>query len=153
MFLSPHSSLLSPRLWAPSGGSGPLRRACAPFAAKAAQGWRSPLRRRRQGLSPIGAVSRKRPPLCGGIPPGNAPLQNHAPPPPPWSPATIPYPPQFPRPSASSADKKGVKVFSAPLRGSKVLKVFFVPLRGPSWIKRFKVFSVPLRGPPWIKGF
>ena len=59
----------------PSGGSGPLRRACAPFAAKAAQGWRSPLRRRRQGLSPYMGGRAFGPPLCGGTPPATPPTK------------------------------------------------------------------------------
>ena len=139
--LSPHSSLLSPRLWAPSGGSGPLRRACAPFAAKAAQGWRSPLRRRRQGLAKNWAVGPSALPCAGGHPPQRPPQNPTAntprhrrtglrpPSPIPHSSRAPPRPPQT---------KKGVKVFS-------------VPLRGPPWIKGVKVFFVPLRGPPWIK--
>ena len=66
------------RAQTPSGGSGPLRRACAPFAAKAAQGWRSPLRRRRQGLSPMWAVGPAALPCAGGFP-RNAPLKTRLP--------------------------------------------------------------------------
>ena len=56
----------------PSGGSGPLRRASAPFAAKAAQGWG------RQEPPPPGAAPffdgrAYGPPLCGGSAPATPP--------------------------------------------------------------------------------
>ena len=57
-----------------------------------------------------------------------------------------------PRPSASSADKKGVKVFSAPLRvlrGQKGFKVFSAPLRvlrGKQVLRCFPCPSAALRG-------
>ena len=98
MFLTPLPSLLAfgrLRAQTPSGGSGPLRRASAPFAAKAAQGWRSPLRRRRQGLTPIWAVGPAALPCAGGFPPQRPPLTTR--PAVHYPLATIPYPLVFTR--------------------------------------------------------
>ena len=169
MFLTPHSSPLTPRFWTPAGADAlrrlrPAKACLAPFAAKAAQGWRSPLRRRRQGLRPSGR-SGLRPSLVRGDTPRNAPLQPTARPataallfchyplaPPlplpfPLSPAADTPCPSVdqkvlrcsPRPSVDQRVSRCSPCPFAPLRGSKVLKVlkvFFVPLRGPSWIKR-----------------
>ena len=56
--------------------------------------------------------------------------------------------------SPPSADKKGVKVFPAPLpvlRGQKGFKKFSAALRALRGQKGVKVFFVPLRGPSWIE--
>ena len=57
----------------PSGGSGPLRRACAPFAAKAAQGCRRQTPAAARGYALFGR-SGLRPSLVRGDTPRNAPL-------------------------------------------------------------------------------
>ena len=64
------------RAQTPSGGSGPLRRACAPFAAKAAQGCRRQTPAAARGYALYGR-SGLRPSLVQGLRPRNAPLQNH----------------------------------------------------------------------------
>ena len=63
------------RAQTPSGGSGPLRRACAPFAAKAAQGCRRQTPAAARGYALFGR-SGLRPSLVRGDTPRNAPLQN-----------------------------------------------------------------------------
>ncbi len=65
------------RAQTPSGGSGPLRRACAPFAAKAAQGCRRQTPAAARGYA-LFWRSGLRPSLVRGDTPRNAPLQNHA---------------------------------------------------------------------------
>ena len=65
------------RAQTPSGGSGPLRRACAPFAAKAAQGWRRQTPAAARGYALFGRSGFLRPSLVRGDTPRNAPLQNH----------------------------------------------------------------------------
>ncbi len=65
------------RAQTPSGGSGPLRRACAPFAAKAAQGCRRQTPAAARGYALFGR-SGLRPSLVRGDTPRNAPLQKHA---------------------------------------------------------------------------
>ena len=86
----------------PSGGSGPLRRASAPFAAKAAQGCRRQTPAAARGYA-LFWRSGLRPSLVQGLRPRNAPLQNHRSPtvrlhpsnaaPPKWRPPTKPCPP------------------------------------------------------------
>ena len=63
------------RAQTPSGGSGPLRRACAPFAAKAAQGCRRQTPAAARGYALLWR-SGLRPSLVRGDTPRNAPLQN-----------------------------------------------------------------------------
>ena len=65
------------RAQTPSGGSGPLRRACAPFAAKAAQGCRRQTPAAARGYALLWR-SGLRPSLVRGDTPRNAPLQNPA---------------------------------------------------------------------------
>ena len=84
--------------------------------------------------------------------PTHLPQPQHPPPSPKTNPCPLtpisPPPRPPPDPKQSSADKKGVKVFSAPLRvlrGSKGVKVFSAPLRVLRGSKGVKVFSAPLR--------
>ena len=76
---SRHSLLAYGRLRArtPSGGSGPLRRACAPFAAKAAQGCRRQTPAAARGYALLWR-SGLRPSLVQGLRPRNAPVQNQS---------------------------------------------------------------------------
>ena len=62
------------RAQTPSGGSGPLRRACAPFAAKAAQGWWRQLFGATRGYA-LSGRSGLRPSLVRGDSPRNAPYK------------------------------------------------------------------------------
>ena len=65
------------RAQTPSGGSGPLRRACAPFAAKAAKGCRRQTPAAARGYA-LFWRSGLRPSLVQGLRPRNAPLQNQS---------------------------------------------------------------------------
>ena len=65
------------RAQTPSGGSGPLRRASAPFAAKAAQGCRRQTPAAARGYALYGR-SGLRPSLVQGLRPRNAPVQNQS---------------------------------------------------------------------------
>ena len=118
-------------------------------------------------------------PCAGGLPP-QRPLQNHAPPPHAacinerqcqrMQLTTAPSPDPPPnhqhhkrcssRPSASSADKKGLRCSPRPsvalsvLRGQKGFKKFSAPLRVLRGQKGVKVLPAPLLGPqcpPWTK--
>ena len=62
------------RAQTPSGGSGPLRRACAPFAAKAAQGWWRQTAGATRGYA-LSGRSGLRPSLVRGDSPRNAPYK------------------------------------------------------------------------------
>ena len=69
---------LSPRMDAygrrrPPAAPGPLRRACAPFAAKAAQGWRRQTPAAARGYAPFLGGRAFGPPLCRGSAPATPP--------------------------------------------------------------------------------
>ena len=106
------------RAQTPSGGSGPLRRASAPFAAKAAQGCRRQTPAAARGYA-LFWRSGLRPSLVRGDTPRNAPLQNHRSPtvrlhpskaaPPKCRPPTKPCPPP---PGLDSTDETSTPFFS-----------------------------------------
>ena len=82
-YLTPHYPLFASgrlRAQTPSGGSGPLRRACAPFAAKAAQGCRRQTPAAARGYA-LSGRSGLRPSLVRGDTPRNAPSKTIAHPP------------------------------------------------------------------------